>query len=907
MKDFAEVQYDKAALIFTMWDYWKPDDNQSREKLAVFIDALLRHSNGGDNVKDAAWLMQDSGKWGTVNAIDDIGFAINAMNMQSTAENDFSLFLDGDHTKNLFSKATEHIIETNFYLGVSIEIKQLQCNDKKKEAVLSIQFRISNFWSDFDGWAPKENSSTPNPMAMSPSIAVELLRDSFGHYAQLLIQIKNKCEIEDIEIKFRDTRIGITMLPPMFYYICPCGGLPDHGDAYLLDKGLRSALNPLAKDILGTPDLNATEVSVGILQGCLTIFRHAFEDIRPNGSPVHYEKYLLLPIADHKNTDIEEGLINASTTLSWLDFSFARRVLDVTQRIERDTPFIDRWKDTIDDGIELTKLNYPNLRISKGSVVTDRMFVLLHFIQSFIAKLEMRALIPLNDRSNDIQTIRLILDSTKREAERELTVAPLSGNISNEILAPALGRTRCFGIIDEYVKQSSNDASRRLSQIKGFTKAVSYGGMREEKEHVKTEERDSKRISLILFFLAIMAVLPMISGQYNWPEVTTFFFGNTNSPIWLPVWLISVAVVVGGTLYGVFGASKPERSECIEKLEKDSEELFNINTEYQKIKDENNPSFEELDNKAGKTFISTLIQANSWKHEAHALALSEQDDNQQRYIELRVASYVLQGDVLDLRPDTLKLPITLTLLLAHEHDLNYNNKVELGAELRADLEGIIRDHTQEDIIDGLKQYVKDGDAQTKQTGSSLSKELQRVHNLILDLFSDCQLFNKAYHQKMIDTIKNIFQIIKQTITEKSKRIMQQLFCSKEAIQRRSNTKEDNADKQSLKRQALAVKALRLLIQNGNKDAFQALFDLTKGNNKDEDNKDVLQALADLIPIIVNFAQHDCEEAIPALVYLVQTGDKEAIPALVYLAENGCKEAVQALQALNPEDEVPDTI
>jgi hypothetical protein len=594
-----------------------------------------------------------------------------------TEEGRCAIFLDAERFRSCFSDGLD-IPESmeRFYVGFEVDWSFLQ---GAEISCLSPHLRVTNYWPNVERWAP-QRPGEPIPEPLSPEDAANLLEDGLWEtIAGLFRALRDDRGLSPISI---DVGHG-NQQPPVFYFATPLPLLQD-GASYLGGSHLK-ALNTLGHQLLASTDMRSTEITGGVMERCLAVFRHC-----PNPRA---EYYLIVPTAGAAEAEIESKIHFLADKIQFIDLDATQDVKDIVTDLESGQTFSPIWKGSAESGLKLIKLLYSLLpKIS----IQDRMFSLTHIMSSFLTKLQTRS----QESSMHWDTLRSRLASSMEAshdfAQRAFTVQPIPGV---EMLGISEGRTRTnqkFADILDYLVGEAKTLPEKFSQINislNHTATLEERKREREKKRIlEAEEAAAKRLNLVLAAVAGLAAIPLLFGQY---DVQTLM---TRIGHWFPFGLgVHVSFLAGlATLLGiglVLGVNYLRSDRSIElhdsplvtEVAQLSDTLFDGYRSYQhgtvkkaifkdiqpsayiqenvwdEGSDEEKAARElvhTLDKQLAETAALAMDKSYAWDEDN---TLPQGDEAWAEDLEKKICRFVLLGDVIDLRPENLHLPLSLAL------------------------------------------------------------------------------------------------------------------------------------------------------------------------------------------------------------------------------------------------------
>jgi hypothetical protein len=324
------------------------------------------------------------------------------------------------------------------------------------------------------------------------------------------------------------------------------------------------------------------------------------------------------------------------------------------------------------------------------------MYVLTHLMGGFLARLRSRTYSDSMNRKELRRKLEGFLEKSRDLSEKLLTIQKISGI---GILGVSEGRTRANRGLAQTLDGAAYQAEVLSEQIGQFARSLNHAASLEEQKEererrrlLEAEEQAAKRLNLVLAAVAGMAAIPLIFGQYDRQALVAeigdwalFDYGVQISFILAWCTILGILLVMGINRLAGSASSREPKDPILLRLDLLSDALYDgyRSHEHPAFKDavfrnirpsalersgtwddasseerEARRGVHELDRKVAGAIAESLQQASEWERRGR---IPESDEEWAADLERRTGRFVLLGDVVDLRPGKLHLPMTLAI------------------------------------------------------------------------------------------------------------------------------------------------------------------------------------------------------------------------------------------------------
>ena len=677
MKENNEVLFDRIGLNFISRHWWLEDQITSFWKL---MGHFLVPNEGN------VWLRLESGEWFSVDGDNQeelrehlkraISIWVRALGdsyknfKYLNDEARFALFMDADRFRACVEDEDE--IPGNFYVGFDAD----WCWSTDGDIVLTPHFRITNFWPEASEWAPQQEIQEDRVLLSADQVG-KILWDDYW------IKIEDKFKAVEIEFEFLRALVEVgdaPQQPTVFFFATPEERM-DQADQYLGGKYIRP-MDKLSKELLLSPDIHSMEVTGGVMEGRVAVFNHT--------PKVQSDYCLMIPLAGYGEAEIEKTIEFICYGWQDIDFDASWLIRGLQDNLKPYEEFFVLWNRSL---TLASGLNEQLFSLLSQSAIQDRMFVLAHLLSGFISKLQARTAVGATKREQSKRDMEKATRKSKALAQRKFTVRKISGlevmgNISD-------GETRVFKEFSQLISKGADEAEKLSEQIEEIGKSLSRTAELEERRQAKNreqllerEEKSSKLLNRVLALVAVLAAIPLLVGEYDtaalssaipWAQIKF----NTPFSFWgfgLQFTFWTALVTFGLTIWALTKTMRPEKIPDSEKSQRVvlvrefSEAIFAgyrgyVHEEMKKVifdrilmastKDEDALALvNTFDVNLAHVAAGAIDQCKLWQE---SLGFPEDEEAWAEDMDKKICSFVLLGEVFDLRPEMLRLPVTLGL------------------------------------------------------------------------------------------------------------------------------------------------------------------------------------------------------------------------------------------------------
>lgn len=590
----------------------------------------------------------------------------------------------------------EEAMPGEFYVG----FEPAWSYNRSVDTLFTPHLRVTNRWPASGQWAPPLPSD--HDQEIMPEEASHLLEDVyFSGVRRWFHNLKFDVGLPPALIQIEET----TLNPPVFYYASPTERA-EEAEALLQGRHYQ-ALKELGRRVLASPDIRSLEILGGVQEGGLAVFSHS-------PKPDH-EYCLFVPLAGMEEEEIEEKIQFVTYVWHDIDNDATWNIYQNVSRTGPDQTFSSLWLQSVERVLEFNEALSSLLGKPK---IQDRMFDLAQTVGEFLAKLQARTYASALKRNELQREVDNQIIESKSRARRLFTVRPitgmeLAGNISE-------GYTRVDREFAKRFRTNTEQAHELAQRIENIGRSLTHVAGLEEKEKdreraqaQRREEESSKGLNRVLTMLGVLAAIPLLVGSYETTALARtigWLPGLLGSPEYFWGFGLILSFSAGLAAIGfVFWALRKsslknaeivERSEILEKADTYSETLFDFYRAYRdaaiegkilsvikKEASQRRPhcwdesslaaqaartEVHDFDLALAKTMVTNLNQSQKWSQ----AALSEggeignratpqnpdPDKAWAQYIESLICGFVAEREVFDLRPEYLRLPISLCLI-----------------------------------------------------------------------------------------------------------------------------------------------------------------------------------------------------------------------------------------------------
>jgi hypothetical protein len=570
------------------------------------------------------------------------------------------------------------------------------------ETVFTPRFRVSSQWPASEKNAPPRPFEGP-PQALETAEACRLLEDIFW--------MKVMHEFQRLKFSLGLSLASITIekesqTPPVFYYASPTRR-PEEAEELLQGEYL-PALKQFGKKFLVTPDIRSQEISGGVMEGGLAVFTHS--------PSVDQEYCLFIPLAGMEEDEIEKKIKFITYTWHDIDFDATWKISTSMGQLDVDQTFSSLWLESLGKVLSLNEgLSY---LLGKPGI-QERMFELSHLVREFLAKFQAKTYAAALKRHQFQREVEEEVEKSKRRTRQQFTVREMRGFELPGIITD--GYTRVYREYEKKLPANTEAAHALAEQIDNIGQSLSHMASLEEQEREREQARNSRTLNQVLGLVGVLTAIPLLVGTYEtqslarmvgwlpfgWGHPDNFWkFGLFSS---FALALVAVAVVVWAFNRTRKGnsAKGAGRAEVLRKTDAHSDRLFDSYRAYgddsiQKLighirresrlgkieifdeiygdRQEAGNTVHAFDLEMARGVVEAFNQSQEWNQAAPSKGADQpgssptfpnrdespkkvriREEKLAKDMERRMAGFVLERDIFDLRPESLMLPITLCL------------------------------------------------------------------------------------------------------------------------------------------------------------------------------------------------------------------------------------------------------